>query len=388
MTETDVLIVGAGPTGLTLGATLTKRGVAATVVDAQAAGENTSRACAIASRTLEVLERIDVSHHFVAQGIHNPRFSMRDRERVLIPIDFSTLPTSYPYTLTLSQADTERILLDRLTQLGGEVLRPRRLTGLTQDGESVLATFDNGEPISARYVVGADGMHSAVREAAGIGFEGAAYGESFILADAFLDWPLGPSEVSLFYAPEGLVVVSPLPNGAYRVVATVDQAPERPTRDDVQTIFDQRGPRDGGTKVRSVLWSSRFHVHHRLATAYRKDRLFVMGDAAHVHSPAGGQGMNCGLVDACTLGRLLAEIVAGRRPEGDLDLYEKLRRPAAAEVLRLAGGLTRMATAKGALRQGWRNLRLAALDHLPPAKRKLMMTLSGLSRRALAELPE
>src|SRR5947209_6798307 len=139
MTKTDVLIVGAGPTGLTLGATLTKRGVAATVVDAQPAGANTSRACAVAARTLEVLEHIDVGQKLAEQGIHNSRFSMRDGERVLIPIDFSTLPTSYPYTLTISQADTERVLLDRLTQLGGEVLRPRTLTGLTQDRESVDA---------------------------------------------------------------------------------------------------------------------------------------------------------------------------------------------------------------------------------------------------------
>jgi 2-polyprenyl-6-methoxyphenol hydroxylase-like FAD-dependent oxidoreductase len=389
--DTDVLIVGAGPTGLALAVALQQAGVRHTIIDKSASGQTTSRAAVLHAHTLEILESLGVSDALVARGLKLPLFRVRDRDRPLITLDFGALPSRYRYLVMLPQDVTEEILSARLVALGGTVQRATAATRFEQDEagvQAMLTTPDGEKTIRARYVVGADGMHSAVREAAGIGFEGAAYGESFILADAFLDWPLGPSEVSLFYAPEGLVVVSPLPNGAYRVVATVDQAPERPTRDDVQTIFDQRGPRDGGTKVRSVLWSSRFHVHHRLATAYRKDRLFVMGDAAHVHSPAGGQGMNCGLVDACTLGRLLAEIVAGRRPEGDLDLYEKLRRPAAAEVLRLAGGLTRMATAKGALRQGWRNLRLTALDHLPPAKRKLMMTLSGLSRRALAELPE
>ena len=209
MSMSVVLIVGAGPTGLTLGAALAKRGVGVTVVDAQPAGENTSRACAVASRTLEVLERIDVSQQLAGQGIHNHRFSMRDRDRVLIPIDFSTLPTSYPYTLTISQADTERVLLDRLTQLGGEVLRPRTLTGLAQDGGSVVARFANGDPITARYVVGADGMHSTVRAQARIGFRGHEYPESFALADVRLQGSAPMDEIFLFYAPAGLTVMAP-----------------------------------------------------------------------------------------------------------------------------------------------------------------------------------
>jgi 2-polyprenyl-6-methoxyphenol hydroxylase-like FAD-dependent oxidoreductase len=379
MTETDVLIVGAGPTGLTLGATLTKRGVAATVVDAQAAGENTSRACAIASRTLEVLERIDVSHHFVAQGIHNPRFSMRDRERVLIPIDFSTLPTSYPYTLTLSQADTERILLDRLTQLGGEVLRPRTLTGLTQDGESVLATFDNGEPISARYVVGADGMHSAVRTQAHIGFRGHEYPESFALADVRLRGNAPKDEIFLFYAPAGLTVLAPLPGGMYRIVAPVDDAPSSPSAEFVQRLLDTRGFGAGQLVVEDVIWGSHFRIHHRVADSYRAGRLLLAGDAAHVHSPAGGQGMNTGIQDAVVLADALEQVLAGG-PESLLDRYGRERRAVAQEVLSLTGRLTRMATLPRPLRPA-RNVAMRLASRVPAMRRQLAWRLSGLVYR-------
>src|SRR5262249_55380973 len=184
--------------------------------------------------------------------------------------------------------------------------------------------------IEARYVVGADGMHSMVRTAAGIEFEGAAYAESFVLADVHMDWPLQRKEVSLFFSAAGLVVVAPLPDGSYRIVATLENAPERPAAEHIQALIDARGPGAQPAEVREVIWSSRFRVHHRLAASYRNDRLFLVGDAAHVHSPAGGQGMNCGLVDACVLGQLLSDVVRGKRAEEALESYETLRRPAAA----------------------------------------------------------
>src|ERR1700752_84069 len=147
MTTTDVLVVGAGPTGLTLAAALTKRGVATTVVDTQPAGANTSRAAVVAARTLEVLEELDVSERLAKQGIHAHRFSMRERDRTLMPVDFSVLPTKYPYSLMISQVETERVLLDRLTELGGEVLRPKTLAELRQDADGVTAVFEDGDEI-------------------------------------------------------------------------------------------------------------------------------------------------------------------------------------------------------------------------------------------------
>ena len=144
--------------------------------------------------------------------------------------------------------------------------------------------------------------------------------------------------------------------------------------------------RSRGT-VKDVIWSSRFRVHHRLAASYRNGRVFVMGDAAHVHSPAGGQGMNCGLVDACVLGQLLADVIRGRRSEAALDLYETLRRPAAASVLALAGRLTMLATMRGKAKRVARNALFWLVNRIGPAKRALMMNLSGLARQDLARLP-
>jgi 2-polyprenyl-6-methoxyphenol hydroxylase-like FAD-dependent oxidoreductase len=201
-----------------------------------------------------------------------------------------------------------------------------------------------------------------------------------------MQWSLGRDEVSLFFAPAGMVVVAPLPDGSFRVVAVLDEAPERPGIADIQALLDARGPRTGTNRVEQVIWSSRFKVHHRVAEAYRAGRFLLMGDAAHVHSPAGGQGMNTGIVDAVVLGGMLAEVVRGARPDAWLDRYAALRRPAARTVVSFTGRLTELATARSALGRALRNAALAAIDALPPARRRVAMNLSGLARRELAPL--
>jgi len=181
-----VLIVGAGPTGLTLAAVLTARGVRTTVIDRLVEGANTSRAAVVHARTLEVLESPGVSARLASLGVHARRFTIRDRDRVLVPIDFDSLPTRYPYTLMVSQAVTEGVLLERLVELGGHVSRPHALADLAQDPRGVIATLDDGTTLRARYLVGADGMHSIVRDRSGIAFVGGSYEESFVLADVRL----------------------------------------------------------------------------------------------------------------------------------------------------------------------------------------------------------
>src|SRR4051812_46103323 len=168
--DTDILIVGAGPSGLTLASALASKGVRTVVVDRLVEGANTSRAAVVHARTLEVLESLDVTQRLVARGLQARRFTIRDRDRVFVPIAFDRLPTAYPYTLMVSQAVTEQVLLERFMELGGTVLRPRALAHLEQNDVGATATLDDGSQIQARYVVGADGMHSTVREAAHIGF--------------------------------------------------------------------------------------------------------------------------------------------------------------------------------------------------------------------------
>ena len=377
MKDTDVLIVGAGPTGLTLAASLLLKGARVMLVDRQAEGANTSRAAGVNARTLEVLEGIDVTRRLLKEGIEAPRFAIRDGAKQLLSIDFSGLATAYPFTLLVPQSTTERLLLDRVRELGGDVIRPKVLDTVVQDADGATATFSDGDVVRARYVIGADGMHSTVREQAGIGFSGGSYEHSFVLADARLTGDAPTDEVRLFWASEGLTVVAPLPNGDFRIVAPVDDAPEEPSVAFVQQILDGRGP--GGITVTDVTWGSRFRIHHRVADAYRAGRILLAGDAAHVHSPAGGQGMNLGIQDAVALADALSSVLAGE-PDTLLDDYSASRRPIAQQVVALTNRLTELATLPRALRPV-RNVLLGMVGRTPPVTRALASRLSGLVYR-------
>ncbi|MDX1890203.1 FAD-dependent oxidoreductase [Mycolicibacterium sp. 050158] len=377
MQDVDVAIVGAGPTGLTLAAALLLRGIRVAIVDRQAEGANTSRAAGVNARSLEVLDRIGVARRLVTDGVEAPRFTILDGATTLLTIDFSGLPTDYPFTLLVPQSTTERILLDRVRELGGDVVRPMTLTGLTQDDAGVTASFADGDTLRARYLVGTDGMHSTVRDAAGIGFTGGAYEHSFVLADARLRGDVPTDEVRLFWASAGLTVVAPLPDGSFRIVAPVDDAPEHPGADLVQTLLEERGP--GGITVADVAWGSRFRIHHRVADTYRAGRVLLAGDAAHVHSPAGGQGMNLGIQDAVALAETLTAVLAGGS-DALLDDYGSTRRPIAKQVIALTDRLTRLATMPRPLRPV-RNALLGTVGRTPPVTRALASRLSGLVYR-------
>lgn len=377
--DTDVLIVGAGPTGLALAAALAVRGIKARVLDRQTAGANTSRAAVVHARTLEVLDAIGVADRLVANGIRASRFTIRDRDHVLVPVQFDGLPTRYPFALMISQAETERLLRERLAELGGAVHWNRQVARIEQDADGVTATTEDGEVIRARYLVGADGMHSVVRESINVSFDGDRYGDSFSLADVRLSGDVPGDEVLLFFSPAGLVVVAPLPGGMHRIVATISDAPEVPDIAFVQALLDSRGPQRSRVLVHEVVWGSRFRVHHRLARSYRQGRIVLAGDAAHVHSPAGGQGMNTGIQDGIALADAL-ESALKRNDAGALQAYEKQRRPIAAQVVKAADRLTRLATAPRFLRPV-RNALLRLLAHVPAYRKALAWRLSGLVYR-------
>ncbi len=382
---TDVLVVGAGPTGLALGAALVRRGIGTIVLDNQAEGANTSRAAVVHARTLEVLETIGASGPLVSRGLAVPRFTIRDRDRVLLPVPFDHLQTRYPFTLMISQAETEAVLLERLRGLGGDVLRPLTVASVAQDAGFVTATLEDGRTIRARYLVGADGMQSRVRELAGITFPGKSYHESFLLADVRLTGEIPADEVILYFSPAGMTVVAPLPGGVHRIVATLDPAPAHPGVADVQAVLDARGPERSRALVQEVLWGSRFRVQHRVADRYVAGRIALAGDAAHVHSPAGGQGMNTGIQDGLALAEALEAALLGG-DQAALARYGERRRPVAVRVVRLADRLTRLATMSRRAR-ALRNLLLRALAALPPFRRRLAWQLSGLVFRPAGALP-
>ena len=379
MYDTDVLVVGAGPTGLTVAASLVARGVRTTVVDRRAAMAHTSRAGAVNARTLEVLADLDVTRRLVKEGVHAPRFTIRERGRTLMRLDFGGLATEYPYTLLVPQNITEKLLFDRLVELGGTVLRPKTLTTITQDSDGVMATFDDGSTIRAGYAVGADGIHSVVREQAGIGFQGGQYEESFVLADVRLSGAVPVDEVILFWARPGLTVVAPLPDGIHRIVAPVSEAPESPSVEFIQRLLDTRGLGAGRMAVTDVVWGSRFRIHHRVADSYRAGRLLLAGDAAHVHSPAGGQGMNLGIQDAVALADALGAVFADGAESG-LDEYSAARRPIAQDVVAMTDRLTRLATLPPTLRP-IRNIAIGLAGRVPALRGAVARRLSGLVYR-------
>lgn len=389
-TETDVLIIGAGPTGLALSIALLQEGVDHMLIDRLDHGQNTSRAGVIHAQTLDTLESLGVAEELSASGLKIKHFTIRDRDRRLIELDFSELPTPHAYMLMLPQNETERILARRIERLGGVIHRGCTAKRIAQNetGAAILVSCPDGErTVRARYVVGGDGMKSIVRASTSIGFDGDTYAEAFVLADVHMDWPFARSEVSLFLSPAGMVVVAPLPDGSFRVVATYENAPEDLSVRHIQKLLDERGPAVSKATVRDIVWSSHFRVHHRLAKAYREGRLILMGDAAHLHSPAGGQGMNTGLIDAVVLGQVLTSVVRKQEPVESLNIYEDLRRPAAQEVLSLAGRLTTMATSQGRIKRWLRDAVLTFINVNPLSRKKLEMGLSGLSRADRARLP-
>ncbi|MFD0272012.1 FAD-dependent oxidoreductase [Streptomyces sp. NPDC127106] len=375
--RTDVAIVGAGPTGLALAVTLAEAGVDFVLLDRQAEGANTSRAAVVHARTLEVFDELDpsgaLSAELIGRGVPVSRFRVRDGARPVASLSFDGLRgrTQHPYALMVPQYETEAVLLARLRALGGDVHRPYEVTGVTQDADGVTLTTAGGETLRAAHAVGADGMRSAVREAAGIPFTGGAYEESFVLADVAMDWVPGPREVSMTFCPVGPTVVAPLPDGRYRVVAAVTEAPAAPDRAFVQQLLDELAP--GQATVRDLAWSSRFRIHHRVADRYRAGRLLLAGDAAHVHSPAGGQGMNTGIQDGYALGRALAA--------GDVDGYEAARRPVALRVVALTDRMTRFSTTRNPALRLARNTALRLLAGIPPLRNRAAAELAELNYR-------
>jgi 2-polyprenyl-6-methoxyphenol hydroxylase-like FAD-dependent oxidoreductase len=339
----DVVVVGAGPTGLALAAQLIAHGIRPRIVDRSHDRVHESRALAIQPRTLEVLAGLGVTDELLAEGNRAVQLRLHVREKVIRVqlFDFGLADTEYPYLLFLSQAETERILVEHLDRAGVSVERGVEVTGLRPDGDAVVATLrrDDGgdQSVRARYVVGCDGAHSIVRRAAQIDFEGSSYPQTFVLADLEADG-LEPGAAHAFLTETGLLFFFPLGTPAtWRVLAM--RSPTDPTPPDapvtlrnVQAIVDASASMP--VRLHDPVWMTNFRLHNRGASHYRAGPMFLAGDAAHIHSPAGAQGMNTGIQDAINLGWKLAYVLTGRANPALLDTYEPERAPIGRFVLR------------------------------------------------------
>jgi 2-polyprenyl-6-methoxyphenol hydroxylase-like FAD-dependent oxidoreductase len=374
--EPDVLVVGAGPTGLTLAAQLHAFGACIRIIDRQLDRAHESRALAVQPRTLEVLRGLDIARALVERGNDAARVQVHAGERVL-PIrlfDVGLEDTAYPFLLFISQAETEALLNEHLAERGLEVERGLELVEFEQDERGVICTLRHGdgrtERLHARYVVGCDGAHSSVRHAAGIAFEGAAYPQTFLLADLEVDGDLDQDAAHSFLGARGMLFFFPLARPAtWRMlgmsptsVKKGEKDRKEPSLDELQAIADVF---TGWTlKLRDPVWLTYFRLHHRHAARYRAGRVFLAGDAAHVHSPAGAQGMNTGIQEAWNLGWKLALVAKGIAEEALLDTYEAERRPIGRLVVRFTDRAASIATSERPL---LRLLRTQVLPRLAPA---------------------
>ena len=334
-TTPDVLVVGAGPTGLTLASELLRHGATCRIVDELTEPVTFSKAAVVHSRTMEVFDDMGVARKVLALSKLIHGFNAFASGKRVAHVSLAGVDSPFPHPCGISQQETERILGEHLVSLGGKVERGLRVESIAQRDDGVTAKLASGETIDARWVVGCDGAHSVVRKQIGCTFEGSAYEERLIQADLHVDVPgLPDDEMMGFLHEDGMMALFPLfADGRFRlIVLQPPGAPElEPTMDVFRRAVEVRGPK--GMTIRDPAWMIGFRIHHRRTDRYAVGRAFLVGDAAHIHSPVGGQGMNTGIQDAYNLAWKLALVARGASPESLLASYEAERQPVAKTLL-------------------------------------------------------
>ncbi len=348
-----VLIVGAGPTGLTAALELSRLGVEVRIVDRAAAPSQESKALAVQARTLELLRVRGVGETMLPLGNRAGSAALYAGGRKLAPIELHRMPSRFNFILMLAQSETERLLAEQLARQGVKVERGVEVTAVHESATGVEVTLRSSgaeEAVLASYVIAADGPHSTLRNALGVGFPGRTLPHNYVLADLCIDGQFAQDQVSIFLAHEGFIALFPMGDGRFRVMATdpdgVVEAGE-PTLWHIQRLFDRvvHIP----ARLHSMNWSSRFRINSRHVRSLRAGRVFFGGDAAHVHSPAGGQGMNLGIQDMINLSWKLAMVLDGRAKPELLDTYSSERLPVIRKLVRFTEIGTRVFNATSPL---------------------------------------
>ena len=372
--RSDVAIVGAGPTGLFAAALLARAGVAVRILDKAPGPAKESRAFAVQARSVELLASIGLGDAVLDRGTLATGARIYVDGREAAGFGFAAdgrADTPYPLVLVLSQSEMEAILVAEVKRLGIAVERGVTIGTIVEDqgGVTLAGTGPRGEPLQARagYVIGADGAHSVVRKAAGLTFAGAPYAQGFLLADCRLEGLVSDGPFCVFLHGRDFALWFPMKGEQTGRVLTTDgavaadpslasQGTAPATLADVEASFRRATQRD--VRLSDATWTSRYRVHHRSCDRYRVGRVFVAGDAAHIHSPAGGQGMNTGLQDVANLAWKLAIAVQGEAPSGLLDSYDAERRPVGETVLRVTDRAFSFLTSASGLVGGIRDVLL------------------------------
>lgn len=381
----SVMIIGGGPVGLTLASELTRYGVGVRIVDKARHRTDKSKAMVLWSRTLELLDRGGAtgSNPFVTAGFKIEGVTFMTGDTVVGRVAMAGVPSPHNYALTIPQSETERLLEERLGQQGVAVEREVEATHITADadGATVVLRHADGRVETARttWLIGCDGAHSVVRHALDLPFSGETLLSDWFLADVHMDgYPRADTDASVYWHRDGVLIIFPIQPGRYRVIGdlpyTDAAAPPSPTLEQVQALVDRRGP--PGTRVFDPIWLSGFRINGRKVERYRHGRVFVAGDAAHIHSPAGGQGMNTGMQDAFNLAWKLALVVHGTCDDSLLDSYSPERSAVGDEVLKAAGRLTSVGTMKNPVGQTLRNIAAHVMLGLPPVAHAIADTMS------------
>jgi 2-polyprenyl-6-methoxyphenol hydroxylase-like FAD-dependent oxidoreductase len=384
--DPQVLIVGAGPVGLTMASELTRYGVAVRIVDKAAERTDKSKALALWSRTLELFDRAGLADTLVAAGQKVTAANILAGHELIGHVSLSSVESSYRFALMLPQSDTERLLETHLAGQGIAVERTTEAVAFTDGGTSVRTILrgpgGSEETVETPWLIACDGARSDVRHSLGLAFDGETLATDWILADLHIaGYPFPESEIAMYWHRDGILAVFPISPDRFRVIADVPRAttdhPADPTLEQVQAILARRGTLE--MSCSDPIWLSAFRINDRKVRDFRLGRIFLAGDAAHVHSPAGGQGMNTGMQDAFNLAWKLALVCRGACAEGLLDSYSPERSAVATQVLEGTGRLTKIGTLGNHAAQTVRNLVAHALFGLAPVQHAVVESMSEIS---------